>query len=167
MNNKLKFYSDPVIIIPKQRLPGFIRWPLRVLAYPVMMMDIGAQQFVRLFFRSRYVLEGSCKKRGACCQFIHMGWPKKGKMSLVSKLYIFWQTEVLGFYFRGFDLVEDDEITKVMSCRYLKADGQCAHYRLRPGICRNWPKVHIFKEPTLLKGCGYRTVLRKKEKVKG
>ncbi len=162
MNEKLKLLSPVEQKVPVQKLSNWVRWPLRVLAYPIMMTDLLAQSLVQKIYKTQYVLEGSCKKRGACCQFIHMGWPKKGRISLFAKIYLFWQTEVLGFYFKSFDFVEDGEITKVMGCRYLKGDGSCKHYFLRPAICRNWPKMHYMREPNLLKGCGYRAKLRKK-----
>lgn len=160
MNTKLSMHSTIAPVIPKQKLSPWIRWPLRLLAYPFMMLEITAQKFVRTIIRPRYKLKGGCKKRGACCKYIHMGWPKKGKLTLFSKIYIFWQTEVLGFYFKGFDFVEEGEVIKVMGCRYLKEDGSCMHYKLRPALCRNWPRIYFFKEPTLLKGCGYQAVKR-------
>ncbi len=167
MNDQLKLFDPPKNNPPKQRLPGWIRWPLRILAFPVMILDVYSQKFAYLIFKPKYKLEGGCKKRGNCCHFIHMGWPDKNqsKISSLSKLYVFWQTEVLGFYFRSFDFIEDDELTRVMSCRYLTKKGTCKHYRLRPGICRDWPKTHSFRKPHLLKGCGFKPVLRKKEKI--
>lgn len=163
MNERLKLYQENSFEIPRQKLPGFIRWPIRVLAYPFMIIDLYSARFVQLFMKPKYKLEGACKKRGACCRFIHLGWPKKGKLSFFSKVYIFWQIEILGFYFKDFDFVEDEEVTKVMGCRYLRKDGSCSHYFLRPGLCRNWPKLHPLRRPVLLKGCGYKAVLRKKK----
>lgn len=164
MNEKLKIIEEHTFQIPKQRLSGWIRWPVRVLAYPFMMMDIFAKKFVSLIFKPKYKLEGMCKKRGACCHYIHMGWPKKGRLTFLTKIYIFWQLEILGFYFKDFDFVEDGEVTKVMGCRYLSKEGKCTQYFLRPALCRNWPKINYFREPTLLKGCGYKAVLRKNAK---
>jgi Fe-S-cluster containining protein len=125
-----------------------------------MISDVYAQRLVRFFYRPRYKIEGGCKKRGACCQFIHMDWPQK-KLSFLMKLRVFWTTEVLGFYFRDFEFMEDKVLTKVMSCRYLKKDGRCKHYFLRPQICRDWPKRPYFKKPVLLKGCGFKAIPRK------
>ncbi|MCH9634535.1 MAG: hypothetical protein S4CHLAM7_12880 [Chlamydiae bacterium] len=166
MNDSLKMFDAPrVMSPPKQKVPGWVRWPLRILAYPIMILDVYSQKFVYLLFKPKYKIEGDCKQRGNCCHFIHMGWPKKGKLSLFSKLYIFWQTEILGFYFRSFDFIEDEELTRVMSCRYLGSNGKCNHYGLRPGICRDWPKTHLLRKPHLLKGCGFKVVLRKKNKL--
>ena len=167
MNEKLKLFDPPVFNPPKQRLPGWIRWPLRILAFPIMILDVYGQKFAYKIFKPRYTLEGACKKRGNCCHFIHMGWPKEGsKLSFATKLYVFWQTEVLGFYFRSFDFVEDDELTRVMSCRYLSKEGTCRHYKLRPAICRDWPKTHSYRKPHVLKGCGFKPILRKDKKLK-
>lgn len=166
MNEKLKLFDAKKPQPPPQRLSPWIRWPLRLLAFPVMILDVYSQKLVFSVFKPRYKIVGECKKRGSCCQFIHMGWPsKKSKLSFTSKLYIFWQTEVLGFYFRDFGFIEDGELTKVMSCRYLTETGTCKHYRLRPAICRNWPKRHIIHKPHLLKGCGFKAVLRHQKKI--
>ena len=164
MTEKLQMFQPKAHQIPRQRLSPLIRWPLRIIAYPFMMLDLFTHRVTLLIMKPRYKVTGACKKRGACCHYIHLGWPKKGKLTLFSKLYVLWQTEVLGFYFKDFDFVEDDEITKVMGCRYLKGDGSCGNYFLRPGVCRNWPKLHFFREPVLLKGCGFKAELRKKEK---
>ncbi|MCH9632470.1 MAG: hypothetical protein S4CHLAM6_08060 [Chlamydiae bacterium] len=161
MTEKLKMFQPSINAIPKQKLSPFIRWPLRVIAYPFMMIDLFSHRMTLFFMRPRYKITGSCKQRGSCCNYIHLGWPKKGRLTFFSKLYILWQTEVLGFYFKDFDFVEDNEVTKVMGCRYLKKDGSCGQYRLRPGLCRNWPKQHFFREPVLLKGCGFKSELRK------
>lgn len=166
MSDKLKLHEPFKQNPPKQKLPGWIRWPLRILAYPPMIIDVYAQKIVFLFFKSRYKIVGGCKKRGNCCRFIHMGWPdEKKKLTLFTKIYVFWQTEVLGFYFRDFSFMEDNQLTKVMSCRYLSEKGVCKHYRLRPGICRNWPKKHLIHKPHLLKGCGFQVKLRYPEKI--
>ncbi len=160
MNERLKMFNTQPRAIPEQKLPGWIRWPLRILAYPFMMLEILSNKIVSTIVKPKYKIVGGCKKSGNCCRYIHLGWPKNRKLNLFSKLYVLWQTEVLGFYFKDFDFVEDQEVTKVMGCRYLKEDGSCKHYRLRPGICRNWPKIHYFREPTILKGCGFKAVKR-------
>ncbi len=162
MKDSLRILPSEKVLPPKQKLPSSIRWTLRIMAYPFMMLDLQACRIVRFFYKSRYVVEGKCLKRGSCCRFIHMGWPKGEKLTLFHRLYVYWQTEVLGFYFRDFDLMEGDSLTRVMSCRYLQRDGKCAHYRLRPLICRDWPKRPYLKRPVLLKGCGYKVSLRKK-----
>lgn len=160
MNEKLKIFNAEPKPIPKQKLPSWIRWPLRLVAYPFMILEVFSNRFVYSLFKPKYKLVGGCRKSGNCCRYIHFGWPQKRKLNAFLKLYVLWQTEVLGFYFKDFDFVEDQEVTKVMGCRYLKEDNRCAHYRLRPGVCRNWPKMHYFREPTILKGCGYRVVKR-------
>lgn len=168
MSDALKMFQPKKPEPPKQWLPGFIRWPLRIIAYPFMMADVLSHKLVLFIFKPRYKIEGECKKRGDCCQFIHMSWPtkKKKQLSMLTKLYLFWQTQVLGFYFRDFDFIEEGELTRVMSCRHLSDKGVCNHYRLRPGICRNWPKKHPVNRPHVLKGCGFTPVLRVKKKRK-
>ncbi len=164
MTQKLKMFQPNVDAYPVQRLNSWIRWTLRIVAYPFMMVDLFSHRFTLFFMRPKYKITGGCKKSGKCCNYIHLGWPKKGRLTILSKLYILWQTEVLGFYFKDFDFVEDNEVTKVMGCRYLSKEGSCTQYFLRPGLCRNWPKISLFHEPVILKGCGYGFEERKKSK---
>ena len=44
-----------------------------------------------------------------------------------------------------------------MGCRYLREDGSCSEYRLRPQVCRQWPVIEHFGYPKILKGCGFRS----------
>ena len=44
---------------------------------------------------------------------------------------------------------------RVMGCRYLNREGMCDQYKLRPSICRQWPKIEHFGYPRILKGCGF------------
>ncbi len=142
---------------PFQRVPGWIRWPVRVMILPPVLLDYWMYKLLYLVVLPPYKLEGKCKQRGNCCHFIHMDWSTKGGiypyLNMIRKI---WNTEFLGFYFRDFALIENkkDRI-KVMSCRYLKKDGSCGHYFLRPLVCRLWPRMNYFHKPGLIKGCGF------------
>lgn len=152
---------DPEGGIPPQRVPGWIRWPFRALFFPFILLDLCMQKIARLVIRPPFRQEGKCLKRGNCCHYILI--PKaKG---LLNKLNLFWNTEINGFYLRDRNIYEcEGKPVYLMGCRYLKKDGRCAHYRLRPVVCRKWPLIEIFGYPRLLKGCGFRPVLRKTKK---
>jgi hypothetical protein len=152
---------EPKEGIPIQRTPGWIRWPIRILFLPLMLLDLSMQKCARKLVQPPYRQTGGCLKRGNCCHYILI--PKcKG---LLNWLNIFWNTEINGFYFRDRDIYESDgKPMFVMGCRYLKKDGRCGHYHLRPAVCRKWPMIEYFGYPRLLKGCGFKPVLRHTEK---
>ncbi len=139
--------------IPKQWLPGFLRWPIRVLVTPFVVIDRFTQRIAAWAVRTPFKRAGSCKRRGNCCFFVLMPEPK----GLLPRLFYLWHTQVNGFYWRGHTTEsEEGDTFHVMGCRYLQKNGSCGHYRLRPGICREWPLIEIWGAPRILKGCGYR-----------
>ncbi|MEC7840361.1 MAG: hypothetical protein VX777_10020 [Chlamydiota bacterium] len=145
--------------IPKQRLPGWIRWPVRVLFIPFILLDLTAQRLVKFFIKTPYRQMGKCKRRGNCCYFIIMPAPS----NWMTKLNYFWQTEINGFYARDSNPIEvEGERLMVMGCRYLQKNGSCGHHRLRPVVCREWPRIECFGPPGILKGCGYHAKPRDK-----
>lgn len=144
--------------IPKQWLPGWIRWPIRVLLLPWILLDLWAQKVARWVIRPPYRKVGHCLKRGNCCQYILIPEAK----GVFGRLYLLLNTQINGFYLRFKESYEyDGEKVMVMGCRYLKKDGSCRHYHLRPTVCRNWPMIEYFGRPRILKGCGFRAVPRK------
>lgn len=145
--------------IPKQRVPGWIRWPLRYFMLPFVLLDLSMQKFARFLLRPPFKQGGKCLKRGNCCYHIMMRKPK----GLMGAFFQFWNTEINGFFLRS-DEVYDYEGHRVivMGCRYLKKDGSCAHYKLRPMVCRKWPVIEHFGHPRLLKGCGFKAIPRER-----
>jgi len=140
------------VTIPRQRLPGWVRWPLRTLLLPLVLIDLSMQKLARMIIRPPYKRGGSCKERGACCYYILI----EERKGLLGRIYMWWQTEVNGFYPRGLPIVEEKKQRfAVMGCRYLKRSGKCGCYRLRPMICRKWPIIEHFGDPQVLKGCGF------------
>ncbi len=138
--------------LPKQWLPGFIRWPLRVLFYPFVAIDDWSQRIARKILKPPFKQVGKCKKRGNCCHYILM----KKSSRFLNSLDFFLHTQVNGFFLRDQKpFPYQGKEVYVFGCRYLKEDGSCGHYRLRPSICRNWPKIEIFGTPEILKGCGF------------
>lgn len=146
--------------IPEQWVPNFIRWPIRALLLPLILIDQMAQKVARLLIRTPWKIEGKCLKRGNCCRYILVP-EARGPLG---RLYYFWNTQILGFYRRMPEVYENEKNQRVyvMGCRYLRKNGSCSHYHLRPSVCRNWPLIEYFGQPQILKGCGFRPIQRKK-----
>lgn len=144
--------------IPRQWIPGWIRWPLRTLLLPGILLDLSMQRVARWLIRPPFKQTGGCLKRGNCCHYILVPAPK----GVLGRLFWIWNTEILGFYPRNNKVYESEKKrVRVMGCRYLLPNGQCKHYRLRPTVCRKWPLIEYFGYPRMLKGCGFRAIPRK------
>ena len=144
--------------IPLQYIPGSIRWPIRLLLLPFILLDMAAQRVAGWLIRSPLKQAGKCLRRGNCCHYILVP-EEKGALG---KLFYFWNTQFLGFYRRTTDVHESEgKRVYVMGCRYLKKDGTCRHYFLRPAVCRKWPIIEYFGRPRILKGCGFSAIPRK------
>jgi len=149
--------------IPEQKVPGWVRWSLRVLLLPFVLFDLWMQNIAKMIIRPPFRQTGRCHRRGNCCYYILLpktkGW--------LGKLHLFWSTEIHGFYFRTKETIESDgKPVYVMGCRYLQKNGSCGCYFLRPMVCRKWPVIEYFGYPRLLKGCGFKAELRSKKYAK-
>ena len=146
--------APPLEGIPKQWLPSWIRWTVKGVALPFVLLDLYMQKMARWMIRPPFKREGDCKRRGNCCHYVLIQYSKK----LIGLLFYFWYTQVHGFYLRTKEpQYYEGKRMHVMGCRYLKKDGTCGQYRFRPLICRQWPIVEHFGYPKILKGCGYRS----------
>lgn len=144
--------------LPRQYIPGFLRWWIKIHIYPAMMLDLAAQKIARWIIRPPYKKTGQCKRRGACCRYIFLA----KKNNFLYRLQYLWSTQIQGFYPRDIDdITLDGKTYQIMGCRHLKKDGSCGNYLLRPAICRTWPLIEVFDTPRILKGCGYQ-ILEKK-----
>lgn len=149
---------EPVGGIPRQWVPGWIRWPIRVMMLPWILLDLWAQKVARIIIRPPNRKVGKCLKRGNCCQYILLPEAK----GLFGRLVLLLNTQVNGFYLRYQEPYEyEGDRVMVAGCRYLKKDGSCSHYHLRPTVCRTWPMIEYFGHPRILKGCGFKAVPRK------
>ncbi len=145
--------------IPRQWLPGWIRWPLKLLFLPLVLLDLQMQKLAAKIIKPPFVQKGNCKKRGNCCHYIMI---EQGK-GLFGWLYLVWHTQVNGFFPRSKELfLYEEKKVLVMGCRYLQKDGSCGHYRSRPLVCRKWPVIEQFGSPKMLKGCGFYAAPRDK-----
>jgi Fe-S-cluster containining protein len=122
-----------------------------------MLIDLSAQRLARLIIRPPFKKGGKCLKRGNCCHYILVPEAK----GFLGKLFYFWNTQILGFYRRTSETYESEgKRVYAMGCRYLKKDGACGRYFLRPAVCRKWPMIEYFGFPRILKGCGFKAVNR-------
>ncbi len=150
--------SPPHGGIPRQKLPGIIRWPVRAFFLPFVLLDVTMQKLARKLVPPPYIQAGKCKKRGNCCHYIMIRKPK----GFWGWIFKFWNTEFNGFYIRSSDPYEyENHQVMIMGCRYLQKDGSCKHYNLRPMVCRKWPIIERFGLPSILKGCGFKAISRK------
>jgi Fe-S-cluster containining protein len=144
--------EEPKGGIPSPWLPEFFRKLVQLACYPVVLLDLTAQSIAKLFIRPPFRRVGSCKRRGNCCYYIVLK-RTRGPLGFLER---FWATQINGFYYRNKKPVSYmGKSVHLMGCRYLKKDGSCGNYTLRPMICRTWPVIAYFGWPRILKGCGY------------
>ena len=146
---------------PPLRTPRIVSWVARCLVYPFMMLDLLMQWLVKSLRPPPYEILGGCHQCGQCCDYILVGWPGiMDRMRLLGRFWMWWNTQVLGFYYRGFEIEDgEDGVARVMSCRNIREDGRCGRYLLRPAICRQWPVRDRCRLPHVFPGCGYRIEL--------
>jgi Fe-S-cluster containining protein len=108
----------------------------------------------KVLFRSRWVLEGKCKKCGTCCKEIYLKIsPRQLSSKLFTELAIRWTSWIFDFILLRIDY---ENYYLVFTCKHLRPDGKCGNYFWRPNICRNYPLVDYFEEPKTLPDCGFR-----------
>ncbi|MBS3905123.1 MAG: YkgJ family cysteine cluster protein [Simkania sp.] len=150
--------------IPKQWVPHWIRVSIRLIVLPLALLDLSMQRLARKIVRPPFIQKGGCKRRGNCCHYIMI---EQGR-GVFGKLYHFWNTQINGFYLRAKEPhTYEGRQVHVMGCRYLKKDGSCGNYALRPLVCRKWPMIEHFGHPRILKGCGFEVGVREPKKEKG
>ncbi len=138
--------------IPRQKLPEWIRRCLKYFVLPFVLLDALTHKLALLIVRPPFKKKGKCLRRGNCCHYILIPYSK----NLIGKIFYLWQTEVNGFYLRYKNpQTYEEKKVLVMGCRYLKKDGTCMQYHVRPQICRKWPVIEYFGYPKVLKGCGF------------
>lgn len=145
---------DPPFGIRRRWVPFWIRLPTKLVVLPFVWIDFLMQKLARKFVRPPFKREGACKRRGNCCHYVLIRY----STSLIGRLFYFWYTQFQGFYPRLKEpQTYEGKTMHVMGCRYLREDGSCGQYHLRPLVCRQWPVVEHFGYPQILKGCGYRS----------
>ncbi|MBN2370003.1 MAG: YkgJ family cysteine cluster protein [Vicinamibacteria bacterium] len=104
-------------------------------------------------------LAGSCRLTGRCCEapairVNALVW----YMPSLRRMFLGWQKHVNGFILTG---VDRRSRTFIFRCEHFDAaTRRCDSYESRPGICRDYPRVHLGQpNPEFLPGCGYRAVI--------
>lgn len=109
--------------------------------------------------RTKYMLEGNCLKCGQCCRQIYLKATRAQVTSpLFAKLSVRWIEWLFDFKLKWVDF-EDNYF--VFECKNQRPDGTCGNYSWRPNVCRNYPLISYFKEPSFITGCGYSARPRK------
>ena len=105
-------------------------------------VDVAAHRAVRRARGDRpWTLGGECRRCAACCEApaIAVGsvtW----SMPLARRAFLWWQRRV-----NGFELVRADEDDRsfVFRCTHFdRATRSCDSYDSRPGMCRDYPRLH-------------------------
>lgn len=107
-------------------------------------------------FRRDYFRVGSCLKCGECCKSVIIFYngeivsSKEQWDALTAEEEIYSIFRVTG---------ETPEKNWIFGCSRQRDDGTCAIHKSRPGICRDYPDLHLMRRGAQLKkGCGYMLV---------
>ena len=122
------------------------------------LLDNALKQSLKSLFPTRWKIEGKCRQCGSCCREIYLKMtPGQMKSKLFTAISIRWISWLFDF-----DLLRIDyeHYYLVFNCRHLTSEGKCGNYFWRPNICRNYPLVDYFEEPTFLPGCGFKAVAK-------
>lgn len=101
--------------------------------------------------KQKYKIEGSCLQCGKCCREIRAYGMKTPKDLKIMQFIFPW-------YKRFYILRKDEDGNYVLSCKYLTNEGKCSIYKLRPLVCRNYPKKYINFNAEMITGCGYKVI---------
>ncbi len=99
----------------------------------------------------KYKIEGSCIKCGKCCREIRSYRLKNEKKLKFMQFF-------LPHYRRFFITGKDEYNNLILSCIYLKTNGECSVYEKRPRLCKNYPVKTINFNAKLIEGCGFRII---------
>jgi Fe-S-cluster containining protein len=113
-------------------------------------------KLLHLFIKPEYERKGGCKQTGMCCEQLGVGVPPSFlKREWLTRYLIWWHS------FRyNFEYLEQYENAIIYRCRYLTEDKKCGIYKLRPRLCREYPKTLLWGYMKVYKGCGFRFVKR-------
>ena len=133
---------------------------LKRLIISLMLLDNFLSNFLKCYIvKTRWVLEGQCKRCGVCCQEILLRATKAQlKSNFFRKLTIRWISWLFDFILIRVDY-ENNYID--FTCKQRTGSGSCGNYFWRPHICRNYPLVDYFEQPRPLPNCGFKAQPRK------
>lgn len=121
-------------------------------------LDNYVTNLAKSFLRTKWVRIGRCLQCGNCCKEIYLTMtPAQINSKLFTKISIRWITWLFDFILLRIDY---ENASLVFTCQHLTPEGKCDNYCWRPNVCRNYPLIDYFKEPTFLPGCGFQTIKR-------
>jgi Fe-S-cluster containining protein len=127
---------------------------LRKLVMSFIILDNHITNLVKRPFRTKWKLSGKCNKCGICCQEIMLDiHPNLLKSRFTTDIIVRWLSWAFNFYLKDID---EKKYKLIFGCKTLRKNGTCGDYKWRPNICRNYPIVDFFDEPSLFKTCGYK-----------
>ena len=137
---------------------NYNRTMIRRLVLCFVMADNFIFNLVKKPFKTKWILEGKCRKCGRCCRDIGMKIdPRLLQSSLITDIIVRWISWLFNFELKH---IEYDSLLIVFTCKKSTPEGTCGDYKWRPNICRNYPIVDYFDKPGLFDTCGYSAKLR-------
>ena len=119
-----------------------------------MLVDNIIMQTLKNLFPKRHKIQGKCKTCGSCCREILLKMSKSQmKSKFFTALVVRWLSWLYDFYLLKIDY---DRGYLAFSCHHKGKDGRCMNYKWRPPVCRNFPLLDYFEEPSFISGCGFR-----------
>lgn len=147
---------NPKSQIPKAIFLFIIRFIYLVFGLFFMYMERIANWTIGYNRKTEHIRKGSCRKCGKCCKLLAIQYPNCfNKWQWLIRQLIKWQEFHYGFKF------ENSEGNYLLySCTLIKPDNTCSIYRMRPRLCREYPKVKLYGRPYAFIECGFYFVRR-------
>lgn len=110
----------------------------------------------------QYELAGACARSGQCCEAPGIGVSRLvWYVPLVRRAFLSWHRRVNGFVLREARLADRAFIFECT--HYDRETRSCDSYGSRPGMCRDYPRVHLGQaNPELFEHCGFKLLARKR-----
>ncbi len=146
---------------------GISRRILKAIALARYKVDLGCTRFIlRLKGQPQYALCGSCNGCGGCCVTpMIQTWPWILYFRSIRWCLLTWHRRV-----NGFELMGENKKTGVIMFRCTHYDPetkQCDSYSSRPGMCRDYPRNHLYDpNPTFIQECGFRAEAKNAELIR-
>ncbi len=104
----------------------------------------------------RFALLGECCRCGECCRRIVSDLPAIVRDTRLLGVFVLYHRLVHSFRVVGRGPAGE----VIFACDHVRPDGRCAIHARRPMLCRDFPVLPFFDEPSLLPACTYRVAPR-------
>ncbi len=129
-------------------------WTLAINAAAV--VDAFPRVAARRLRPPRFALLGECCRCGECCRRIVADLPSFVKDTPFLSVFVFYHRVLHRFRVTG----RGPHGEVIFACDHVRPDGRCAIHTRRPLLCRDFPVLPFFDEPSLLPACTYRVAPR-------